>query len=1237
MASFLWKPFSDGGLNPGGTSVLLGGVQGGVSSAQVVGPNGEIYENLQQASGRENGVKFYSKRPGSAYGQNLTVRVTYADGRTESYQIPNGGQRYEGPLGDTNPGPSNKGSSGGGGSYDPTQVGDFGFAPADLTGQFPAPVSINYTPINPAPYKFTDPAQFAKDFGDVNRSEIGKNFNLANDMALKELDTELQGLQQFVPAAAALKRRETSVDNLFNQQQRTQQIDSTLPEVRGDLNSQAERARTYASGRAPDETIDRALELGVRSRAADAASYSGFGKESSIARKTSDLMSADRRIQLSQYGDQLLGQNVAQKVQTLLAPTSYSNAGQQVSATPTLSGSQLASQNLQEINRNTILDPATALGQTVGQNQFQSNLVQDTNKFNTSNQVGVDQFNASNANSFALNKFGYQTSLAGAYAGAALQNSNTQIALQQQAQAQQIYQDYFNQAQQSGQTSAIAQGLGAIPGIISAVTSIGDLINSFSGNSSTTGPAQGDVAPDGYVYQGQNVNATPGSGYAPAPDYGPDAQVVAPGASVPDGYTPIASDPSGGIVVQPSVGLMSTRQAFTDATGLNPTNKDLIGSSALVRSAGITSQQTPNSIHTGYDSAGKPVFSDARLARSTDTATGAQHTNSVKQALTPLGVLSKKDGSQFDYIASVAQDASFIAGLTDAASRKDYKAFVNQVLNKFGNKGIESLTDNPSSQAGLKSALSIFQLAQNWDAMSPAQKGLAVANAGIQGYKFATGEDLAAKQIISPDGNIPGLNVGQALNLLGQGYNVYALAKNWDQFNTLQKIAGATGTAAGLAQTAKSLGMLGAGQANAAVPGITQATLSQLGATAAPQLGIGAVTLPAGTAVPAGYTGVQSLASGETVAIPTANAPSFAAGNLLGTAAGVAGITLGAYGVYKGWGTGGEKGALNGLLGGSAIAGGLYGLSGSLGVASLANPYMLGGVVAVSLLGNLVKTGKSEDQMGRDGQRKLLQSVGVSDKNHQITLADGSSFDIGVDGHGQQGSFKGRDGVRRAWDTDYTNDMDYAASMGSISLTRLLNGKTGKSIDQLGSELGNAVLGKVGNGADFNQSNFSAVMGNLRGVYSQAGIKSKADAYALINQGYADGRWDESTAISMQQAANMMYDKNGFETAQRLMAGRNQGADVAAKTPENKPTINVPKDPLDSGFRAPGLKIPSNPQDSGFGKPIPGTVTANRPTGNPGISKSPVVNLPGNKGLPGSFGSDSRDLYRDKNRARYAV
>ena len=428
---------------------------------------------------------------------------------------------------------------------------------------------------------------------------------------------------------------------------------------------------------------------------------------------------------------------------------------------------------------------------------------------------------------------------------------------------------------------------------------------------------------------------------------------------------------------------------------------------------------------------------------------------------------------------------------------------------------------------------------------------MAITSLGLQGYKYATGESLASKNIITPTNTSPGLNVGQALDLFASCVNVYVLVNNWDQMNTFQKVTLGTGTAAQVASTAKNLGLLGAGTTNAAVPGITAEGLSAAGFTAAPQVGVGAITGSASSTVPAGYT-VVANEGGTVTAVPTSLADS--AAGVLQTAGGIATVALGAKTVYDGWQGSGRTGVTNGALGGSAVAAGLYALGAT-------NPYLLSAIVATSIIGDSTGGKKSNDQKSRDASRDVLVKNGLANKDYQVTLADGTKYDIGVDGHGQQ--FEAKDpsklvnrksGKLNAWDIDYTNDLDFASGMGGTSLSRLLHGGTGKAIDQLGGQLGNAAVSSVGHGKEMTPDNFNKVMTNLRAMYAQSGIKTKKDAYQLANQAFAEKRINDTELVSMQQAFNMMFDKNGYDTAQKLMSGRFQGIQAVKDGKPEKPT-----------------------------------------------------------------------------------
>ena len=162
-----------------------------------------------------------------------------------------------------------------------TRIG-YGAVPENQLKYFPTASLIDKGTgdITAANYDYTDPQKFASTYGEFNRGEVSKNFAQAQGMSLAQLDTELKGLQSYVPAASALKRSETSLDNQFNQAQRTAQVNQALPGANTALAAQAKRADAYANGRLPDSVQDRALELGVRSQAADQASTGGFGATS---------------------------------------------------------------------------------------------------------------------------------------------------------------------------------------------------------------------------------------------------------------------------------------------------------------------------------------------------------------------------------------------------------------------------------------------------------------------------------------------------------------------------------------------------------------------------------------------------------------------------------------------------------------------------------------------------------------------------------------------------------------------------------------------------------------------------------------------------------------------------------------------------------------------------------------------------------------------------------------------
>lgn len=1098
--------------------------------------------------------------------------ITYGD---QSGKIGKGSRSYRGAGIDTWD-ESDKGAIGspGGVGVDPT---GYGFFPNDISDQFPSPVLTGYDPITKAPYQFTDPLEFAKKFGEYNREELYRSNQQAKEFALDALATELEGLEGFVAGSSAIKRRETSLDNIFNQQERERQINSALPNARGDLAGQRSRALAYAEGRIPDAIADRALELGIRSDAADRASSGGFGATSSVARKASDLMSAQERVKLGMEGERILSGNINQEAGLFVAPTQYSDAGAQVRTMPTLSGSQLQTQARQEISQFTGIPTRDALSSTVQQNQFDTGLEQQTRQFNASNTLQNDQFNATNQNAFALELWGYKVALEGAKAGAFQTGSNTALQLQQQQQAFDLYKQYAALAQANQQFGAIAQtlttllgGAGGGGGILSTISNIvkdiTNVINNLGGvddvpasdNGVELEPGGPDTegAPPG---QGGNVEFEPGG---PDTEGAPEGQGdnVAEGSDVGDSGMSTEEGPV-------SEAFSADARSFKEVTGRSLQGRQLQAASktadSILKSGGLSYKPDVNMKLAGYDTEGRAVYT-SKAAESNDARAGSAAVKTIKSILDPFGGFTKEDGTTLEKIGSAASDVSFIANLDAIRQRGDKKAFINAILQKVGGAYIkENITDG-RNQAGAGAALGALKLFTTWDNMSTAQKSLTLASTGMKLFKFADGGDLA-RQVIpgTKIAGTPGMTYGQALSLMNTGYNVYGLVKNWGQLSNIERIAGGTGAVANIAQTAKDLNLLGSGPTNAAVEGVTQQSLAQIGATPAPGYGVGSLVLKQGGSVPAGYTATGTTQTGRTVVTPTSNI-----GTAVRVVGGAASVALGARAVYKGWGMGGAKGGLNGALGGSAVVaglgqlmgGGVTSMLGSTTVLGPAAPFVAAGIIAGSVLGNSIKTGKSVEQKARDGGRSLLRKVGVADDKYEVKLADGAKFNIGLDAGGGHHSITDRSKLSpnqkglqklRAYDIDYTNDLDYASGMTGISLMRLLSGGKATNVDQIGGQVGNAALGNIGYGKEMTRENFEKMAANQRGFYSQSGITNKNDAYALANQAYAEGRIDETDLVSMHQSFNMIYDNNGYDTAKRLMVGRHNGIQNADKIVED--------------------------------------------------------------------------------------
>ena len=254
---------------------------------------------------------------------------------------------------------------------------------------------------------------------------------------------------------------------------------------------------------------------------------------------------------------------------------------------------------------------------------------------------------------------------------------------------------------------------------------------------------------------------------------------------------------------------------------------------------------------------------------------------------------------------------------------------------------------------------------------------------------------------------------------------------------------------------------------------------------------------------------------------------------------------------------------------GAATGAGIGGTAASLGGDLIGGP--IGGAVgstvgsaAGSLIGGAFGGGINPDHAARNSIRGNITNGFGGDT---FQLPDGSTANFSLDAHDGLHDFKDptlrndNQGDRKlfAYDTDYTNNLDYLAGMGGTNLSRLINGNKSKSVDQLGGLMGNQALGSVGYGKDMTPQNFQTVVGNLRAMYAKQGIQNKQEMLSLANKAFADGRINDADHATMQQTANIIFDGD-YNLASQLMANRNAGIKTAA-TPPGKPTGPVQQTP----------------------------------------------------------------------------
>lgn len=168
----------------------------------------------------------------------------------------------------------------------------------------------------------------------------------------------------------------------------------------------------------------------------------------------------------------------------------------------------------------------------------------------------------------------------------------------------------------------------------------------------------------------------------------------------------------------------------------------------------------------------------------------------------------------------------------------------------------------------------------------------------------------------------------------------------------------------------------------------------------------------------------------------------------------------------------------------NAIEGGLSGAG--IGF-TLGGPVGAGIGAGVGLGAGLLKSlggGKSKAQKTRDDIRSNFQQAGVAGPDYNVGLADGSAFNIGLDGHAElQNVGSNIDGksTRHPYDVDFSHPFGSLSVQGLDPLVRqLLPGANQKQISDATGMLSNAVLS--------NAKSINDVYANMAEQYKRAGL-----------------------------------------------------------------------------------------------------------------------------------------------------
>ncbi|MGL5336064.1 MAG: hypothetical protein ACRC9R_07970 [Enterovibrio sp.] len=137
-------------------------------------------------------------------------------------------------------------------------------------------------------------------------------------------------------------------------------------------------------------------------------------------------------------------------------------------------------------------------------------------------------------------------------------------------------------------------------------------------------------------------------------------------------------------------------------------------------------------------------------------------------------------------------------------------------------------------------------------------------------------------------------------------------------------------------------------------------------------------------------------------------------------------------------------------------------------------------------IGKMMTTGKSDAQLIRDDFRGALREGGVADENYEVTLADGSKFNVGLDGKTRYKNIDNKT-TRQAWDIDFSNPLaKFATEQLDPMIQRIYEGVDRSKIptEQFTGMLVNAATSTAKTNDD--------VLANIRSILGQSSFAKEA-------------------------------------------------------------------------------------------------------------------------------------------------